>query len=215
MSVPLKGHCHTTTSTFFPATAKHKACLRSCHRKRPISREQVPFLFSKTIPMACRAVSCSLGSFHHLKHLAALQHAAAARWEPTVPLLSWATQSWAIPVISLATRKKKKKTHPPASLANARHPIFRETIDYIIFNCTILSTWAVYVWSLRYLNDEFLDPPFQVQWLQFQIRKQYSSISDVTAAKCSFSSIAVAISQWNKDPFCIPWETWPEWLMLC
>lgn len=148
MSVPLKGHCHTTTSTFFPATAKHKACLRSCHRKRPISREQVPFLFSKTIPMACRAVSCSLGSFHHLKHLAALQHAAAARWEPTVPLLSWATQSWAIPVISLATRKKKKKTHPPASLANARHPIFRETIDYIIFNCTILSTYELFMSDL-------------------------------------------------------------------
>lgn len=106
MFVTLKGYCHTTTSTFFPATVEHKACLRSCHRKRPISREQIPFLFSKTIPMACRAVSCSLGSFHHLKHLAALQHAAAARWEPTVPLLSWATQSWAIPLISLATRKK-------------------------------------------------------------------------------------------------------------
>ncbi len=31
-----------------------------CHRKWPISREQVAFLFSKTTPVACRAVSCSL-----------------------------------------------------------------------------------------------------------------------------------------------------------
>lgn len=91
--LPLKGHYHITSSTFFPATVKHKACLRSCHRKRHISREQVPFLFSKTIPMACRTVSCSLGSIHHLKHLAALQQAAALRWEPKVPLLSWARRS--------------------------------------------------------------------------------------------------------------------------
>lgn len=70
--VPVKGHYQTISSTFSPANAKHKACLRSCHRKRHISREQVPFLFSKMIPMACRTASCTLGSFHHLKHLAAL-----------------------------------------------------------------------------------------------------------------------------------------------
>lgn len=107
--VPLKGHYPTTTSTFFQATVKHKACLRSCHRKRHISREQVPFLFSKTSPKACRTVSCTLGSFHHLEHLAALQRAAAARWEPIVPLPGWATQSWAIPLIFLCTTKKKRK----------------------------------------------------------------------------------------------------------
>lgn len=169
--------------------------------------------------MACRAVSCSLGSFHHLKHLAALQHAAAARWEPTVPLLSWATQSWTIPVTSLATRKK---TIIWTSLANARTPTnvhylgSEATIDVIIFKIVpylVLMSCLCPITQL-FLNYEFLDTPFQAVTA---VPNQETICVNIwcDCSKVLFSSIAVAISQWNKDPFYIPWETWAEWLMLC
>lgn len=217
MFVPLIGHWHTTTSTFFPATVKHKAYLRSCHRKRPISREQVPFLFSKTIPMACRAISCSLGSFHHLKHLAALQHAAAARWEPTVPLLSWATHLWAFPAMSLANTKEN---HCLPSFAFVGYPNSVHysgsavTIDEIIFNCTIFSKSCLC--SIIHLFGLWI-PWWTLSSAETAVPNQETIFVNIwcDCSKVLFSSTAVAISQWNKDPFYIPWETWVEWLMLC
>lgn len=190
MFVPLKGHCHTNTSTFFPATVKHKACLRSCHRKRPISGEQVAFLFSKTIPMACRTVSCLWGSFHHLKHLAALQHAAAAGLEPIVPLLSWATVLSHSSNICLLEKKKIPSSF--TSWCNTPNSMYcsaaTEIIHEIIFNCTILAHITC-LFSITYSFGLWIPWCVISNTVPAVPNQETLSIPDVIAAKCSLAAL--------------------------
>lgn len=158
MFAPSKAYCYTATSSAFPATVKHKACLRSCHGKQHPSREQVAFLFSKRNPMACRTVSCSLASVHHLQHLAALQHAAAARWKPTTPSLSWATQSCTVSLIILATTKK---TYHGTSIAkskacwyysDSRGKFWLDNLFHIWYFSVLFTSFLAH-----YLDYKFLD----------------------------------------------------------
>lgn len=62
-----------------------------------------------------------------------------------------------------------------------------------------------------YLDYKFLNAFFQAQ----QTKETIFVNLWCDCSKVLFSNIAVAISQWNKDPFYILWETWVEWLMLC
>lgn len=187
--LPWSGQCHTKTSTSFPATVKRKACLWSCHRKRPISREQVPFLFSKTIPMACGAVSCLRGSFRHLQHLAALQHAAAAQPEPTVPLLGRVTRCEAFSSQSYLWPLKRKPTHP-AWFSNARHQmrcaLFMICVLGLVSNC----------WKRRSLSS-FVSPITAIwminTWCSDNWCPNWANnicpACDVMAAECSLATL--------------------------
>lgn len=83
-------------------------------------------------------------------------------------------------------------------LANTRHYSGSTGVEV----CLIVSYASIY--------DESLHLPFPTLWLQLQIRKQYQYLMRIQQ-----SALQSFCSQWNKDPFYIPWETWAEWLMLC